>query len=153
MEMGVHLTPSRCFQQELIDMNEEMGSQDQRVERLARLTGDRCKAKNAARRLTSLAEILDDSKLAAEADVFKAMSDPCRLAILKFLREGELCVCEIMTALDRPQSSTSHHLSILKRSGLVKERKEGKWSRYRLSDGAVIEMMNLAELITEDGSG
>ncbi|KUK43199.1 MAG: Transcriptional regulator, ArsR family [Methanothrix harundinacea] len=78
------------------------------------------------------------------------MSDPFRLAILQLLREGELCVCEIMTAFDKPQSSTSHHLSILKRASLVKERKDGKWSRYRLSEGAVIEMMNLARLLTGD---
>jgi DNA-binding transcriptional ArsR family regulator len=117
---------------------------------LARLTGDRCKAKNTARRLQALTDKIDESELTAEAEVFKAMSDPFRLAILKLLREGELCVCEIMTAFDKPQSSTSHHLSILKRAGLVKERKEGKWSRYRLSEGAVIEMMNLAGLMTVD---
>lgn len=45
------------------------------------------------------------------------MGDPFRLAILQLLRDGELCVCEIMTALDNPQSSTSYHLSILKRQG------------------------------------
>jgi DNA-binding transcriptional ArsR family regulator len=121
------------------------------VERLERPTGDRCKAKNAGiMRLKALTESIDEAALAAEAEVFKAMSDPFRLAILKLLREGELCVCEIMTAFDKPQSSTSHHLSILKRAGLVKERKDGKWSRYRLSEGAVIEMMNLARLLTGD---
>jgi DNA-binding transcriptional ArsR family regulator len=40
------------------------------------------------------------------------MSDPCRLKILMLLLEGELCVCEIMIALDRQRSTTSHHLSI-----------------------------------------
>ncbi|WP_229235130.1 metalloregulator ArsR/SmtB family transcription factor [Candidatus Methanoliparum sp. LAM-1] len=75
------------------------------------------------------------------------MGDPCRLAILKFLREGEYCVCEIMIALNRPQSSISHHLSILKDAGLVKERKDGKWSYYRLSEGAVIEIMNQVKLL------
>jgi DNA-binding transcriptional ArsR family regulator len=131
-------------------MTEAVEPQDPSVERLARLTGDLCKAKNASRKLQNLTDKIDESELAAEAEVFKAMSDPFRLAILKLLREGELCVCEIMTAFDKPQSSTSHHLSILKKAGLVKERKDGKWSRYRLSDGAVIEMMNLAGLLTGD---
>ena len=131
-------------------MTEAVEPQDPCVERLARLTGDRCKAKTAARKLQNLTDKIDESELTAEAEVFKAMSDPFRLAILKLLREGELCVCEIMTAFDKPQSSTSHHLSILKKAGLVKERKDGKWSRYRLSDGAVIEMMNLAGLLTGD---
>ena len=73
-----------------------------------------------------------------------AASRSCR-----FLREGELCVCEIMVGVDRPQSSTSHHLSILKDAGLIKERKDGRWSRYRLSEGAVIEMLNLVKLMKE----
>jgi DNA-binding transcriptional ArsR family regulator len=131
-------------------MTEVVEPHNPSVERLARLTGDRCKAKNAGMRLQTLSECMDEAALAAEAEVFKAMSDPFRLAILSLLRGGELCVCEIMTAFKKPQSSTSHHLSILKRAGLVKERKEGKWSRYRLSEGAVIEMMNLAELMTGD---
>ncbi|MDQ1313514.1 MAG: hypothetical protein QG605_2053, partial [Euryarchaeota archaeon] len=74
-------------------------------------------------------------------------ADPCRLRILKLLKEGELCVCEIMTALSKPQSSTSHHLSILREAGLVKERRDGKWSYYRLADGAVNEMIKQAEVL------
>jgi DNA-binding transcriptional ArsR family regulator len=130
-------------------MSEGAEIQDQCVKRLTRLKGDEDKAKDAARRLRSITEKIDESGLNAEAKVFKAISDPCRLAILKLLKEGELCVCEIMTALDRPQSSTSHHLTILKNAGLIKERKEGKWSHYRLSDGAIIEMMNQVKLLTE----
>jgi len=132
-----------------MDMSDIVEPQDPSIERLARLMGDRCKAKNASKRLQTLTEKIDEARIAAEVEVFRAMADPFRLAILQLLREGELCVCEIMTALNRPQSSTSHHLSILKRAGLVKERKEGKWSRYRLSEGAVIEMINLAGLVAE----
>ena len=82
-----------------------------------------------------------------EVEVFKAAADPCRLRILKLLKEGELCVCEIMAALKKPQSSTSHHLSILREAGLVKERRDGKWSYYRLADGAVIEMVKHARVL------
>lgn len=145
------MPPVGALAAELIGMTQAVEPEplDPCVERLARLTGDRCKAKNAARKLQTFTESIDEAALAAEAEVFKAMSDPFRLAILHILREGELCVCEIMTAFDRPQSSTSHHLSILKRAGLVRERKDGKWSRYRLSEGAVIEMMNLAGLMVD----
>lgn len=99
-------------------------------------------------RLRASAEKINADELKREAEVFKAMADPCRLTIIRLLKGGELCVCEIMTALNRPQSSTSHHLIILKDAGLIKERKDGKWSRYRLADGAVLEMMNLAELMS-----
>lgn len=116
---------------------------------MMRLIGDPEKAKEKVKKLRALIRKIDGNGADLEVDIFKAAADPCRLKILKLLREGELCVCEIMTALDRPQSSTSHHLSILKDAGLIKERKEGKWSHYRLSDGAVIEMLNQARLLKD----
>lgn len=121
---------------------------EQCVKQLVGLTGNEGKARKAAQRLRSITRNIDDDEVKAEAGVLKAMSDPCRLTILKLLKEGELCVCEITTALDKPQSSTSHHLSILKNTGLIKERKVGKWSHYRLSEGAVIDIMNQAKLLT-----
>jgi DNA-binding transcriptional ArsR family regulator len=116
---------------------------------LTRLIGDPEKAKDKVKKLRSLMKKIDGEGSGSEADIFKAAADPCRIKILKLLRDGELCVCEIMMALNRPQSTTSHHLSILKDAGLIKERKDGKWSRYRLSDGAVIEMLNQAKLLKD----
>ena len=114
---------------------------------MARLIGDPCKAACKVDKLRAITKNLDEREIEAEAEVIKAMADPCRLKILQLLKEGELCVCEIMIALDRPQSTTSHHLSILRNAGLIKERKDGRWSRYRLSEGAVIEMLNQVRLI------
>jgi DNA-binding transcriptional ArsR family regulator len=122
---------------------------EEAVNRMARLIGNPDKAECKVNRLRSITNNIDEKELELEAEIFQAMSDPCRLKILTLLREGELCVCEIMIALDRPQSSTSHHLSILKDAGLVKERKDGRWSHYRLSEGAVIEMLNMAKLMKE----
>jgi ArsR family transcriptional regulator len=122
---------------------------EEAVNRMARLIGDRDKAECKVNRLRSITNKFNENDIKKEADVFKAMADPCRLEILSLLREGELCACEIMIGVDRPQSSTSHHLSILKDAGLIKERKDGRWSRYRLSEGAVIEMLNLVKLMKE----
>ncbi len=122
------------------------GVGEEAARRLARLMGDSSRAEQRVKRLRASAEQIDAIELKRESEVFKALADPCRLAIISLLRDGELSVCEIMTALDRPQSSTSHHLTILKDAGLIKERKDGKWSLYRVADGAVVEMMNLAEL-------
>ena len=122
---------------------------DEAANRMARLIGDADKAECKVNRLRCITNKLDETQIKAEAEIFKAMADPCRLKILYLLREGELCVCEIMVAVDRPQSSTSHHLSLLKDAGLIKERKDGRWSRYRLSEGAVIEMLNLVKLMKE----
>lgn len=122
-------------------------NRDESISRMTRLIGDAEKAECKVDRLRFLTSQVDEKEIEAEADIFKAMSDPCRLKILMLLKEGELCVCEIMVALDRPQSTTSHHLSILKEEGLIRERKDGRWSRYRLSEGAIIEMLNLVKLI------
>jgi DNA-binding transcriptional ArsR family regulator len=116
---------------------------------MTRLIGDPEKAKEKVNKLHALMKKIDTDGGDLEVNIFKAAADPSRLKILKLLREGELCVCEIMTALKKPQSTTSHHLSILKDAGLIKERKEGKWSHYRISDGAVIEMLNQARLLKD----
>lgn len=139
------LSNSACRSEEEPDAEELEDS----VCSLTRLIGDPEKAGEKMKRLYRLMKAIEKEDTESEVDVFKALADPCRLKILKLLREGELCVCEIMTALNRPQSSTSHHLLILKDAGLIKERKDGKWSRYRLSDGAVIEMLNQAKLLGE----
>ncbi|MFA6373058.1 MAG: metalloregulator ArsR/SmtB family transcription factor [Methanothrix sp.] len=111
---------------------------------LARLYGDRSIARERCLQVCSQAKKIDEEDLTAEMKVFKAAADATRLKILKLLSGGELCIGEIMLALERPQSSISHNLSILEDAGLVKERKEGKWCRYRISDGIVADMLNLA---------
>ncbi len=69
----------------------------------------------------------------------KALSDATRLKILYLLSDGELCVCEIMYALDKPQSSISHHLNILKNLGFIKGRKQGVWIHYSLKNSEIMD--------------
>jgi ArsR family transcriptional regulator len=66
--------------------------------------------------------------------LFKTLSDETRLKILKLLEGGELCVCDIVAALDTIQPKVSFHLNILKEAGLIIDRRQGKWIRYRLND-------------------
>ena len=63
---------------------------------LARLIGDPDKARARAGRLASLMNQIEREDCEGEVEVFKAAADPCRLRILKLLKEGELCVCEII---------------------------------------------------------
>ena len=111
---------------------------------LVRFYGDRSIARERCLQVCNQVKKIDDDELTAEIKVFKAVADVTRLKILKLLSGGELCICEIMLALKRPQSSISHNLSILEDAGLIKERKEGKWCRYSISDEAVIDMVSLA---------
>jgi len=67
-------------------------------------------------------------------EIFKALSDPIRLRIVRLLMEGELCVCELENILGISQSSISHQLQILRGAYLVKDRRMGKWVVYSLED-------------------
>ena len=116
-------------------------------ESLTRLIGDQEKARERCIQICSLMNKIDDDASIREVKIFKAIADPTRLKILKLLMGGELRICEIIIALKKPQSSISHNLSILEDAGLIKERKDGKWCHYKLSDGAVIELINLANMI------
>jgi ArsR family transcriptional regulator len=95
-----------------------------------------------------IVKIPDDKKLQDKSERFKAISDATRLKILYLLQDGELCVCEIITALEKPQSTISHHLNILKNAGFIEGRKEGVWIHYKLVDPEIVDLIeNLA--ITE----
>ena len=66
--------------------------------------------------------------------LFKNLSDETRLGIVLLLREmGELCVCDLCAALEQSQPKISRHLAMLRESGLLLDRKQGKWVHYRLS--------------------
>jgi ArsR family transcriptional regulator len=65
--------------------------------------------------------------------MFRAFADPTRLRILNLLLAGELCVCDIVSTLRIPQPTASRHLAYLKKSGLVKARRDGLWIHYKLA--------------------
>ena len=68
------------------------------------------------------------------AELFKVFGDSTRIRILFVLFEAELCVCDLAAALNMTQSAISHQLNLLKRSKLVKSRREGKSVFYSLAD-------------------
>ena len=66
--------------------------------------------------------------------VLVALAEPTRLAAMIRLADGrEHCVCELMAALDATQSRMSRHMQALKQAGLVIDRRDAQWVRYRLS--------------------
>ena len=67
-------------------------------------------------------------------NIFKALSDPNRIRIVKMLAERELCMCEIREVLDLSNSTVSKHLTILRDAGLLLDTKDGKWVNFRLND-------------------
>jgi ArsR family transcriptional regulator len=67
------------------------------------------------------------------ARIFKAFCDETRLQVLKLLQSGEKCACVLLEKVEIGQSTLSHHMKILVESGIVKPRKEGKWTHYSIS--------------------
>jgi ArsR family transcriptional regulator len=97
--------------------------------------------------------------LKSELDVVivcKALGDPTRLKILDLLRtkgrsccdligrdERGLCACDVESAVGLSQASISHHMGLLRRAGLVKAEKRGRWMYYSRNEAAIA---GLAEL-------
>lgn len=67
--------------------------------------------------------------------LFKLLADETRLRLVLLISsEGELCVCELVCAVDASQPKISRHLAELRRSGLLQDRRQGQWVYYRLND-------------------
>lgn len=82
--------------------------------------------------------------LSRAAELFHALSDEMRLAIIEMLRGGERCVCELQDELEAAQSRLSFHLRVLKDAGVVEDRREGRWAFYRIVPDALAEIHDLA---------
>ncbi|GLC28322.1 ArsR/SmtB family transcription factor [Roseisolibacter agri] len=100
--------------------------------------------------MTAAASPTPTADLARAAELFHALSDETRLAILAMLRDGERCVCDLQDALDAAQSRLSFHLKVLKAAGLVTDRKEGRWSYYAPVPGALDEAHAMVRALADD---
>jgi len=80
--------------------------------------------------------------------IYKALSDSTRLRILALLFSGgELCVCDIIAALELPQSTISRHLAHLRNAGWVNDRRCGLWIHYSIrDDGSQKELIPLLRM-------
>jgi len=115
--------------------------------RLARLIeSGRCQTIEAPKYANELkrtaAEVANVEAVGKQSRFFKALADETRLRVLKLLEVRELCVCEVMVALDLTQPTASHHLGLLESAGFVKARKEGKWVFYSIANSKLIENMH-----------
>jgi ArsR family transcriptional regulator, arsenate/arsenite/antimonite-responsive transcriptional repressor len=77
--------------------------------------------------------LLYSDAMQALTELFKSLADETRLRLLILLQGGnEYCVCDLMNALDMPQSTVSRHLAYLKRNGWLQDRRGGVWMYYSL---------------------
>ncbi|MFI0403157.1 MAG: ArsR/SmtB family transcription factor [Cyanobium sp.] len=64
--------------------------------------------------------------------LLKALADPIRMDVVQTLAGGERCVCELTETLGLAQSRLSFHLKVMRQSGLITAREEGRWVYYKL---------------------
>jgi ArsR family transcriptional regulator len=82
---------------------------------------------------------------------FESLSDATRRRILALLiDQGELCVCELVSALDLPQPKISRHLAVMRESRLTRMRREGTWVYYRLHPELPLWAYRILEIAARD---
>jgi len=84
-----------------------------------------------------------------QAEILKALAHPIRLQILDILRDGEQCVCHLEAVLGLRQAYISQQLMLLRRAGLVADRKDGLRVYYRITDRAVFRVLDPARTMVE----
>ncbi len=98
-------------------------------------------AKYASELRALVHRIIDEKTMKLQSRLFKALADTTRLKIMMLLDIREMCVCEIMTALELTQPTASHHLGLLEAVDLIKDRREGKWIFYSLKRKKIVNMI------------
>jgi ArsR family transcriptional regulator len=95
-------------------------------------------------------QALSDDQAAQIAPMFKALSDPVRLRLLSLIASTtEVCVCELTDAFSLTGPTISHHLRVLRDTGLVDCQRRGTWVYYWVRPEA---MAQLAGLLTVDAA-
>lgn len=74
------------------------------------------------------------SSLDGAVTIARALGHPARLRIVAMLRSGELCACQVTEVLRLASSTVSAHLRELRLAGLVRERRDGRWIHFDLTD-------------------
>ncbi len=92
------------------------------------------------------------TSLSRSVEAHKALAHPARQRLVAMLRDGELCVCQLIAVLELAASTVSAHLTELKRAGLLVETKKGRFVIYRWSDEAAAQALlsDLTSRIVKD---
>ncbi|THD82483.1 ArsR family transcriptional regulator [Aliigemmobacter aestuarii] len=79
-----------------------------------------------------------------------ALAEPTRLEAMRLLADGsEHCVCELVRRLGATQSRMSRHMQVLRQAGLVVDRRDAQWVRYRINPDLSPPLIRLVEAALE----
>jgi DNA-binding transcriptional ArsR family regulator len=80
-----------------------------------------------------------------KAEILKALAHPIRIILVDALSKQDMCVCDLNTLVSVDQSSVSRHLSILKKAGIVSERRDGMRVIHHLDTPCILNAVGCAE--------
>lgn len=89
-------------------------------------------------------QLISEDDIVDISEIFKLLGDPTRMRIVAALRIRELCVGDISALMEISMSGVSHQLRLLKKSRIVKTRREGKMVYYALDDEHIEELLDVA---------
>jgi len=78
------------------------------------------------------------------ADILKALAHPVRVLIVSALTEGDQCVCKLNELAEIDQSNISRHLAMLKKAGIVSDRRDGMRVFYHLETPCIMKAFECA---------
>jgi len=90
---------------------------------------------------------IDEQELALSAGMLKALSNPIRLHMVELIRArgGDVCVCEFEQHFRLTQPTISHHLKVLRQSGLIVSRQEGTWVHHTIDERSFRRLRELMD--------
>jgi len=91
-----------------------------------------------------LQNLPSEDDIADVAEIFHILGDPTRIRILEAIRTKELCVGDIAALMEISQSGVSHQLRLMKKSRIIKGKREGKLIFYSLNDEHISQLMDIA---------
>lgn len=95
---------------------------------------------------------MDHTHTEQQAQIFRALMHPARLAILETLRRGEACVCHLEARLHYRQAYLSQQLAVLREAGLVHDRREGWNVYYWVAQPDVFTLLDTARVMVGGAS-
>lgn len=97
-----------------------------------------CCPKDPEKKLTWEQKLQDEKEISSDeidriCKNLRVLANPTRLRIAYLLSKRDYCVCELVYKLEKKQNLISHHLAVMKQSGIVDSYKRSKWKYYRLT--------------------
>ncbi len=95
-------------------------------------------------RIFAYTKVMNYEQAELRADILKSLAHPVRVLIVDALTGGDRCVCELNALADIDQSGLSRHLAILKKAGILSDRREGLKIFYRLETPCILKAFSCA---------